>query len=86
MLPTDARFSLAQSARAFLLVGVSGQGRRSRLEFFAEVAGVPRTMSPPSIVPAGVDHDIYLVLDQFGDHLGRAWVEATPIARRCFAI
>ncbi|QOG23373.1 MULTISPECIES: hypothetical protein [Bradyrhizobium] len=28
----------------------------------------------PSIVP-GSDRDIYLVLDDFGAHLGRAWTE-----------
>ncbi|WP_349253841.1 hypothetical protein [Bradyrhizobium sp. CB2312] len=30
--------------------------------------------SSPSIVP-GSDRDIYLVLDDFGGHLGRAWTE-----------
>ncbi|MCD9821238.1 hypothetical protein [Bradyrhizobium japonicum] len=30
--------------------------------------------SSPSIVP-GADRDIYLVLDNFGSHLGRAWPE-----------
>jgi hypothetical protein len=29
----------------------------------------------PSIVPRGVDHDVYLVLNDFG-RLGRAWCEA----------
>jgi hypothetical protein len=29
----------------------------------------------PSIVPGGDDHDVYLVLDDFG-HSGRAWLEA----------
>lgn len=29
----------------------------------------------PSIVPQGDDHDVYLVLDQFGGRLGRAWRE-----------
>jgi hypothetical protein len=29
----------------------------------------------PSIVPTGGDQDIYLVLDNFGHRLGRAWVE-----------
>jgi hypothetical protein len=29
----------------------------------------------PSIVPLGGDQDIYLVLDNFGHRLGRAWVE-----------
>jgi hypothetical protein len=30
----------------------------------------------PSIVPDPDDRDIYLVLDDFGGHLGRAWLEA----------
>ena len=30
--------------------------------------------SSPSIVP-GTDRDIYLVLDDFGSRLGRAWAE-----------
>jgi hypothetical protein len=30
----------------------------------------------PSIVPESNDHEIYLVLDDFGGHLGRAWPEA----------
>ena len=29
----------------------------------------------PSIVPDAVDRDVYLVLDNFGDRLGRAWHE-----------
>ncbi len=29
----------------------------------------------PSIVPHGADQDTYLVLDDFGDRLGRAWRE-----------
>jgi hypothetical protein len=29
----------------------------------------------PSIVPEGTDHDVYLVLNQFGERLGRAWCE-----------
>ena len=29
----------------------------------------------PSIVPDGADQDIYLVLNQFGERLGRAWCE-----------
>ena len=29
----------------------------------------------PSIVPSGNDRDVYLVLDQFGRSLGRAWRE-----------
>jgi hypothetical protein len=32
--------------------------------------------SSPSIVPDQDDRDIYLVLDDFGGHLGRAWPEA----------
>jgi hypothetical protein len=27
----------------------------------------------PSIIPPGADNDIYLVLDEFGNRLGRAW-------------
>jgi hypothetical protein len=30
----------------------------------------------PSIVPENGDHDICLVLNDFGDELGRAWLEA----------
>ena len=29
----------------------------------------------PSIVPDSFDRDIYLVLDDFGDRLGRSWCE-----------
>ena len=29
----------------------------------------------PSIVPESADQDVYLVLDQFGERLGRAWRE-----------
>ncbi len=29
----------------------------------------------PSIVPSGEDQDVYLLLDQFGRRLGRAWRE-----------
>ena len=29
----------------------------------------------PSIVPSGEDQDVYLLLDQFGERLGRAWRE-----------
>jgi hypothetical protein len=29
----------------------------------------------PSIVPSGEDQDVYLLLDQFGEWLGRAWRE-----------
>jgi hypothetical protein len=29
----------------------------------------------PSIVPSGPDQDVYLVLDKFGERLGRAWRE-----------
>jgi hypothetical protein len=29
----------------------------------------------PSIVPSGEDRDVYLLLDQFGGRLGRAWRE-----------
>lgn len=33
---------------------------------------------PPSIVPdAEADQDVYLVMDDFGDYLGRAWCEAS---------
>jgi hypothetical protein len=29
----------------------------------------------PSIVPDALDRDVYLVLDDFGDRLGRSWCE-----------
>ena len=29
----------------------------------------------PSIVPSGPSQDVFLVLDQFGERLGRAWRE-----------
>jgi hypothetical protein len=29
----------------------------------------------PSIVPAGSDHDVYLVLDELGARLGKVWRE-----------
>jgi hypothetical protein len=29
----------------------------------------------PSIVPQQADRDVYLVMDDFGDRLGRAWRE-----------
>jgi hypothetical protein len=29
----------------------------------------------PSIVPAGSDHDVYLVLDDLGTRLGKVWRE-----------
>jgi hypothetical protein len=29
----------------------------------------------PSIVPVGIDHDVYLVLDDLGSQLGRVWRE-----------
>ncbi|MGY3581946.1 hypothetical protein ACVIGB_001131 [Bradyrhizobium sp. USDA 4341] len=32
-------------------------------------------MPSPSIVPASDDHDVYLVLDSFGEKLGRSWRE-----------
>ena len=32
-------------------------------------------LSSPSIVPDQDDHDTYLVLDEFGEQLGRAWRE-----------
>jgi hypothetical protein len=32
-------------------------------------------LRPPSIVPDGFDRDIYLVLDEYGGHLGRSWRE-----------
>jgi hypothetical protein len=32
----------------------------------------------PSIVPSGVDQDVYLELDQFGGPFGRAWRETRP--------
>ena len=34
-----------------------------------------RIMSAPSIVPDASDQDVYLVLDDFGGRLGRAWRE-----------
>jgi hypothetical protein len=41
--------------------------------------GWPRVVLPmpfsPSIVPSGEDRDVYLLLDQFGGRLGRAWRE-----------
>lgn len=33
-------------------------------------------LSSPSIVPDAGDHDTYLVLDYFGERIGRAWREA----------
>ncbi len=30
----------------------------------------------PSIVPPGNDHDVYLVLDDFGGRIGQSWREA----------
>lgn len=41
--------------------------------------------SSPSIVP-GAERDIYLVLDTFGSHLGRAWAETDeeqPTGKPC---
>jgi len=32
-------------------------------------------MSTPSIVPHATERDVYLVLEDFGPHLGRAWRE-----------
>jgi hypothetical protein len=32
--------------------------------------------SSPSIVPDALDRDVYLVLDDFGERLGRSWREA----------
>ena len=43
----------------------------------------------PSIVPSGPSQDVFLVLDQFGERLGRAWRETDEndtITRRSFAI
>jgi hypothetical protein len=37
--------------------------------------------SSPSIVP-GSDRDVYLVLDEFDNRLGRAWRETDEVARR----
>jgi hypothetical protein len=34
-----------------------------------------RSHQSPPIVPQDANHDIYLVLDNFGDRLGRAWRE-----------
>jgi hypothetical protein len=34
----------------------------------------------PSIVPSGVDQDVYLELDQFGGPFGRAWRETDKAA------
>jgi hypothetical protein len=41
--------------------------------YFAAAGVIPMPRSP-SIVPHGVDHDIYLVLNDFGKQ-GRAWCE-----------
>jgi hypothetical protein len=40
------------------------------------VSGVCVMRRSPSIVPETDDREIYLVLDDFGGHLGRAWPEA----------
>jgi hypothetical protein len=37
--------------------------------------GSARMPFSPSIVPSGEDQDVYLLLDQFGGRLGRAWRE-----------
>jgi hypothetical protein len=39
------------------------------------IAGALRMSFSPSIVPEGADKDVYLVLNQFGKRLGRAWCE-----------
>jgi hypothetical protein len=39
------------------------------------VAGASQMSFSPSIVPDGADQDVYGVLDQFGERLGRAWRE-----------
>ena len=36
----------------------------------------------PSIVPPGNDHDVYLVLDDFGGRIGQSWREADVEATR----
>ena len=36
----------------------------------------------PSIVPPGNDHDVYLVLDDFGGRIGQAWRETGAEAAR----
>ena len=41
----------------------------------ALIAGALCMPFSPSIVPSGNDQDVYLVLDQFGRSLGRAWRE-----------
>jgi hypothetical protein len=39
--------------------------------------------SSPSIVPDLDDHDVYLVLDEFGGQLGRAWRETDEDRTDC---
>ena len=34
-----------------------------------------RPEQSPSIVPPGEDHDVYLVLDDFGGRIGQSWRE-----------
>jgi len=41
-----------------------------------------RSDRSPSIVPPGNDHDVYLVLDDFGGRLGQSWREADVEATR----
>ncbi len=41
-----------------------------------------RSDRSPSIVPPGNDHDVYLVLDDFGGRIGQAWREADVEATR----
>jgi hypothetical protein len=56
---------------------------------FALIAGALRMPFSPSIVPSENDQDVYLVLDQLGRSLGRAWRETDEedtISRLSFAI
>src|SRR5258707_7287425 len=41
-----------------------------------------RPEQSPSIVPPGNDHDVYLVLDDFGGRIGQAWRETDAEAAR----
>ena len=43
---------------------------------------MPRSDRSPSIVPPGNDHDVYLVLDDFGGRIGQAWRETDAEAAR----
>jgi hypothetical protein len=52
------------------------------LAFSDQLGGVLSMSFSPSIVPDGADQDIYLVLNQFGERLGRAWCETDlPLGR-----